>query len=161
MPCGGLGNRAPAREQYVANAASVGAFLLGKLQELLKGQKTVVDVRGRGLMIGVEMETPALRDRIINECFRRGLLVLGAGPSTIRLSPPLMIDQEQATSPPRRCCKPSRDSPYANERSLSHAIPTLPAPLLTFGRRSEIDGIGYLRSIGYRIVTSGYRCQIR
>src|SRR4029079_17335122 len=44
-------------EQYVANAASVGAFLLGKLQELLKGQKTVVDVRGRGLMIGVEMET--------------------------------------------------------------------------------------------------------
>lgn len=84
-------------EQYVANAASVGAFLLGKLQELLKGQKTVVDVRGRGLMIGVEMETRALRDRIINECFKRGLLVLGAGPSTIRLSPPLIIDQEQST----------------------------------------------------------------
>jgi 4-aminobutyrate aminotransferase len=57
----------------------------------------VVDVRGKGLMIGVQISTPTLRDRIILECFQRGLLVLGAGPSTIRLSPPLVIDEEQAT----------------------------------------------------------------
>jgi 4-aminobutyrate aminotransferase len=84
-------------EQYMANAAAVGDFLHRKLQQTLKGHKSVIDVRGRGLMIGVEIETHELRDRIINECFNRGLLVLGAGPSTVRLSPPLVIDEEQAT----------------------------------------------------------------
>jgi 4-aminobutyrate aminotransferase len=47
-------------------------------------------------MIGVQVVTPALRDAIILECFRHGLLMLGAGASTIRLSPPLVIDEEQA-----------------------------------------------------------------
>ena len=47
-------------------------------------------------MIGVQISTAALRDRVINECFQRGLLVLSAGPSTIRLSPPLVIDEVQA-----------------------------------------------------------------
>jgi 4-aminobutyrate aminotransferase len=84
-------------EQYMANAAAVGDFLQRKLQQTLKGHKSVIDVRGRGLMIGVEIKTHELRDRIINECFNRGLLVLGAGPSTVRLSPPLIIDEEQAT----------------------------------------------------------------
>jgi len=84
-------------EQYTANAAAVGDFLQRKLQQTLKGHKSVIDVRGLGLMIGVEIKTHELRDRIINECFNRGLLVLGAGPSTVRLSPPLIIDEEQAT----------------------------------------------------------------
>ena len=83
-------------EQYVANAATVGAFLRKKLEQLMKQHQTITDVRGRGLMIGIQITTTALRDRIINECFLRGLLVLGAGPATIRLSPPLMIDEEQA-----------------------------------------------------------------
>ena len=43
-----------------------------------------------------KQKAPELRDAIINECFRRGLLVLAAGPSAIRLSPPLVIDEEQA-----------------------------------------------------------------
>jgi 4-aminobutyrate aminotransferase len=42
------------------------------------------------------MKTAVLRDAIVADCFRRGLLVLGAGPTTIRLSPPLLIDEEQA-----------------------------------------------------------------
>src|SRR5262249_30978242 len=84
-------------EQYIANAATVGSFLLTKLEELMKRHSAITDVRGRGLMIGVQITTLALRDRIIHECFVRGLLVLGAGPSTIRLSPPLMIDEEQAS----------------------------------------------------------------
>jgi 4-aminobutyrate aminotransferase len=62
------------------------------------------DVRGRGLMLGVEIvkdrktkeKAPELRDSIIKECFQRGLLVLGAGPCTIRISPPLIVDAEQA-----------------------------------------------------------------
>ena len=55
-------------------------------------------------MIGLEIvkdrqtreRNPQLRDAIIEECFKKGLLLLGAGPSSIRLSPPLMIDEEQA-----------------------------------------------------------------
>jgi 4-aminobutyrate aminotransferase len=73
-------------EQYVANSA--------KIRERYP---VILDVRGRGLMIGVQMATPQIRDTVIEECFRRGLLILGAGPSTIRISPPLIIDEEQAT----------------------------------------------------------------
>jgi len=47
-------------------------------------------------MIGIELASGELRDAILNECFRRGLLILGASRSTIRLSPPLVIDEEQA-----------------------------------------------------------------
>ena len=47
-------------------------------------------------MIGIQFTSNETRDRIINECFRRGLLILGAGTTTVRLSPPLMIDEEQA-----------------------------------------------------------------
>jgi 4-aminobutyrate aminotransferase len=84
-------------EQYLANAAAVGSFLKSKLEEMKsRHRSSVIEVRGIGLMLGVQMKTPVLRDRIITECFHRGLLVLGAGPSTIRLSPPLVIDEEQA-----------------------------------------------------------------
>jgi 4-aminobutyrate aminotransferase len=83
-------------EQYVANSAKVGEFLRGKLVRLMESHSGITDVRGRGLMIGVQISTADMRDRIISECFARGLLVLGAGPSTIRLSPPLIIDEEQA-----------------------------------------------------------------
>jgi 4-aminobutyrate aminotransferase len=84
-------------ERYVANAATIGDFLKAKLEALMEQHKIIADVRGRGLMIGVQIATQALRDRIINECFQRGLLLLGAGATTIRLSPPLIIDEEQAT----------------------------------------------------------------
>jgi 4-aminobutyrate aminotransferase-like enzyme len=83
-------------EQYVGNAARVGEFLRDKLEQLKNKDKVITDVRGSGLMIGVQVVTPALRDAIILECFRHGLLMLGAGASTIRLSPPLVIDEEQA-----------------------------------------------------------------
>jgi 4-aminobutyrate aminotransferase len=83
-------------EQYVGNAARVGEFLRDKLEQLKNKDKVITDIRGRGLMIGVQVVTPALRDAIILECFRHGLLMLGAGASTIRLSPPLVIDEEQA-----------------------------------------------------------------
>jgi 4-aminobutyrate aminotransferase len=82
---------------YMANAATIGEFLRGELAAVKERHNAIVDVRGRGLMIGVQVSTAELRDLIINECFRRGLLLLGAGASTIRLSPPLMIDEEQAS----------------------------------------------------------------
>jgi 4-aminobutyrate aminotransferase len=64
----------------------------------------VGDVRGRGLMIGFEIvmdqatkeRAPALRDRIEMLAFERGLLVLGCGPNTVRLCPPLVISRDQA-----------------------------------------------------------------
>jgi len=92
------------QEQYVANSAKMGAFIRPKLEKLMNRHAVISDVRGLGLMIGVEIsrdrktreKAPELRDAIINECFQRGLLILAAGPSTIRLSPPLIIDEEQA-----------------------------------------------------------------
>lgn len=84
------------QEKYVANSAKVGEFTRSKLEQLKVKHPLIKDVRGRGLMIGVEIVKPELRDAIINECFRRGLLILGAGPNAIRLCPPLVIDEEQA-----------------------------------------------------------------
>ncbi len=92
------------QDEYVANSAKIGEFLLVRLERLMDRHPAIGDVRGLGLMLGIEIvkdrttkeKAPELRDAIIYECFRRGLLVLAAGPSTIRLSPPLMVDEEQA-----------------------------------------------------------------
>jgi len=78
------------------NSARVGGYLLTKLAALKSRYPLIVDVRGRGLMIGIQFASTDARDRVIDECFRRGLLILGAGATTIRLSPPLIIDEEQA-----------------------------------------------------------------
>jgi len=83
-------------EKYVANSAKVGEYLRTKLEKLKERHPSIVEVRGRGLMIGIQFASTDLRDRVINECFRRGLLILGAGTTTIRLSPPLLIDEEQS-----------------------------------------------------------------
>jgi len=64
----------------------------------------VGDVRGHGLMIGVEIVSdkmkktaaPDLRDRIVEAAFEKGLLFLGCGPNTLRISPPLVVSREQA-----------------------------------------------------------------
>jgi 4-aminobutyrate aminotransferase len=90
--------------EYVANAMKVGVHLKLKLQQLMDTYPVIGDVRGFGLMLGIEIvkdreskaQHPDLRNAIVTECFNRGLLLLGAGASTIRLSPPLVIDEEQA-----------------------------------------------------------------
>ena len=88
----------------IANAARVGAHILRRLRDWPARFRHAGDVRGLGLMIGIEIvrdqrskeRAPELRDRIGNLAFERGLLTLGAGPSSLRLSPPLCITQEQA-----------------------------------------------------------------
>jgi len=88
----------------IDNAATVGAHMKARLSEFPQRFPNVGDVRGLGLMIGIELvkdqvtkeRAPELRDRIVQMCFERGLLVLGAGPNTIRLSPPLVLTREQA-----------------------------------------------------------------
>ena len=82
--------------KYVANAAKVGQCMITRLKALMDRQPAISVVRGRGLMIGVELVKAELRDAVVEECFRRGVLVLGAGLSTIRISPPLIVDEEQA-----------------------------------------------------------------
>lgn len=87
----------------IENAAKQGAYLLEGLKALMDKHSIIGDVRGKGLMIGIEL----VKDRLTKEphaealhqvemeCFRRGLITLGCGQSTIRLSPPLVIDQDQ------------------------------------------------------------------
>jgi 4-aminobutyrate aminotransferase len=86
----------------VANSASVGAYLQEGLRKLMQKHDCIGDVRGLGLMIGVEFvedrdtmkPDAALRDRIEVACFERGLIILGAGFNTIRWSPPLILSRE-------------------------------------------------------------------
>jgi 4-aminobutyrate aminotransferase len=84
------------------NAANVGEYLQNGLRDLSDKYDCIGDVRGLGLMVGVEFveskETmkaaPELRDRIEMACFERGLIILGCGTSTIRWSPPLILTKE-------------------------------------------------------------------
>ena len=86
------------------NAATVGAKMLERMSGWVAKYPTVGEVRGRGLMIGIEIvkdqksRTPAgpMRDRIVELAFERGLLFLGCGETSIRLSPPLILTQEEA-----------------------------------------------------------------
>jgi 4-aminobutyrate aminotransferase len=86
------------------NARRMGEYIFGRISGWPGKFRIVGDVRGKGLMIGIEIvadrETkepaPKLRDSIENLAFSKGLLVLGAGANTIRLAPPLVIDEEQA-----------------------------------------------------------------
>ncbi len=86
----------------VQNSAEVGGYLKAGLERLQKKYDCIGDVRGMGLMLGVEFVSDRtsnkpdaqLRDRVEMACFQRGLIVLGAGVNTIRWSPPLIIAKE-------------------------------------------------------------------
>ena len=92
------------KDQLVANAADVGAHLMAGLQSLAGKHPLIGDVRGRGLMIGVELvrdrqtkeRATAERDAAVTAAFNRGLLVLGAGKNAIRFSPPLVLTRAEA-----------------------------------------------------------------
>jgi 4-aminobutyrate aminotransferase len=85
------------------NAAIQGEYLLGKLSRLMERYDYIGDVRGLGLMIGMELvrskknKEPAkdILNKVIEGAFKRGVLVIGAGESTIRFSPPLNITREE------------------------------------------------------------------
>ncbi|HZU09274.1 MAG TPA: acetyl ornithine aminotransferase family protein [Pseudacidobacterium sp.] len=88
----------------IANAANVGEQMLGRLRQWPSKHAIVGDVRGLGLMIGVEVvknqatrePAGAWRDRIVELAFERGLLVLGCGETSIRLAPPLIVNEHEA-----------------------------------------------------------------
>lgn len=90
-------------EEYMANAADVGAYTLDALTEIQARHPSVGDVRGIGLMIGIDFvkdkatreKDSALRNRVANLAFERGLITLGCGESVIRVSPPLNISKSE------------------------------------------------------------------
>ncbi len=89
---------------YIENARRMGDFILERIRDWRERHSIVGDIRGKGLMIGIEIvrdqktkeKAPDLRGRIVRAAFEKGLLILGAGENALRLAPPLVIDEEQA-----------------------------------------------------------------
>jgi 4-aminobutyrate aminotransferase len=86
------------------NAAQMGQWMMDCLQEMFEDHPSIGDIRGKGLMIGIELvkdrETkapaPEIRDEVIQRAFQKGLLILGCGPNTVRFMPALNISQDIA-----------------------------------------------------------------
>jgi 4-aminobutyrate aminotransferase len=88
-------------KEYAANAAAVGEYFLGRLRELQQRFECIGEVRGKGLMIGMELVTDratrtparALCEAVLTRAYHQGLLLLSCGQSTVRFIPPLMISR--------------------------------------------------------------------
>jgi 4-aminobutyrate aminotransferase len=91
-------------EQVLENSRTMGEYMMARMQRWPETFRHVGDVRGRGLMIGFELvydketkeRAPEIRNRLELMAFERGLLILGCGPNSIRLCPPLIINRDQA-----------------------------------------------------------------
>jgi 4-aminobutyrate aminotransferase len=91
-------------ENLLGNSTEVGNHMLKRMADWPSKHKLVGDVRGRGLMVGVEIVKDkttkeygaAERDSIVELAFERGVLFLGCGPSTVRIAPPLIVTKEEA-----------------------------------------------------------------
>jgi 4-aminobutyrate aminotransferase len=92
------------REGLLRNSHEVGDHMMKRMADWPKKHKIVGDVRGRGLMIGVDIVKDqktreygaAERDRIVESAFEHGVLFLGCGPSTVRIAPPLIVTKDEA-----------------------------------------------------------------
>lgn len=92
------------KEGLLANSTEVGNHMLKRMANWPAKHRIVGDVRGRGLMIGVDIVkdqvtkeyAPEYRDRIVEGAFERGILFLGCGPSTVRIAPPLVVTKDEA-----------------------------------------------------------------
>jgi 4-aminobutyrate aminotransferase len=90
-------------KEYAANAATVGEYFIGRLREWQRREPRIGEVRGRGLMIGMELvagagdKTPAkkLCDDLITRAYHNGLLLLSCGVSTVRFMPPLLVTRAE------------------------------------------------------------------
>jgi len=91
--------------EAMPNADKVGAKMMERLNGWKQTHPSVGDVRGRGLMIGIELvkdkatrePIAALRNRVEMLAFERGLMILGCGETTLRICPPLIVSEEEAT----------------------------------------------------------------
>ena len=86
------------------NAARMGRRMMSHLEGIKDDHPSIGDVRGKGLMIGIELvkdkatkePAPEIRDEVIQRAFQKGLLLLGCGPNTVRFMPALNISQDIA-----------------------------------------------------------------
>jgi 4-aminobutyrate aminotransferase len=89
--------------KYIANAAAMGQYMLERLAGWKEKHAILGDLRGRGLMVGLEFVKsqktrephPEARNKVVQRAFEQGLLVLGCGESTLRLMPPLIVERDQ------------------------------------------------------------------
>jgi len=89
---------------FMENAARVGQWMMDRLNEIAGDHPSIGDVRGKGLMIGIELvkdkvtrePAPEIRNQVIQRAFEKGLLLLGCGPNTMRFMPALNIPQDIA-----------------------------------------------------------------
>ena len=95
------------QESLVANSARVGEFLMAELRRRIGDHPAVGDIRGKGLMLGVELvkdratkeRAIALRNDLVMHAFlQHGLVILGAGQNTIRFCPGLVLTEEEAAT---------------------------------------------------------------
>jgi 4-aminobutyrate aminotransferase len=92
------------KERLLRNSQEVGDHMLKRMAGWPKKHRIVGDVRGRGLMIGVDIVKDQAtreygnseRDRVVEAAFERGILFLGCGPSTVRIAPPLIVTKDEA-----------------------------------------------------------------
>jgi 4-aminobutyrate aminotransferase len=92
------------KEGLLPNSHDVGEHMMKRMADWPKKHRIVGDVRGRGLMIGIDIVKDqktreygaAERDRVVEMAFERGVLFLGCGPSTVRIAPPLIVTREEA-----------------------------------------------------------------
>lgn len=80
------------------NAARVGAIMQDGLREIALTHKQVTDVRGMGLMLAIEFKTPEQAGQLVQSAFEKGLLLLTAGNRAVRISPPLVLNPEEAAT---------------------------------------------------------------
>jgi 4-aminobutyrate aminotransferase len=92
------------RTKLLDNVRRVGAFVQGELEKMVERRPSLGWVGGKGLMLGLEVVAepgttkvdPARREAVVNAAYERGLLLLGAGPSAIRIAPALTVTRAQA-----------------------------------------------------------------
>jgi len=83
------------KNNLLSNSQKIGDVLLKNFVDIV-GINGLIDARGIGLMIGLEFDTKVTRDFIVNSLFKKGLLILPAGMKSIRIMPPLIINEEEA-----------------------------------------------------------------
>jgi 4-aminobutyrate aminotransferase len=89
---------------FMENAARVGQWMMDRLHEMMDDHPSMGDVRGKGLMIGIELVkdkatkelAPEIRNEVVQRAFEKGLLILGCGANTVRFMPALNIPQDIA-----------------------------------------------------------------
>ncbi len=103
MPAAALATIDLIENEYMKNATEIGEYTLDALEAIKARHPSIGDVRGIGLMIGVEFVKDRknkevdhdLRDLVVERAFERGLIALGCGRSTIRIAPPLSISRSE------------------------------------------------------------------